>query len=1078
MARNIGATLSLNNGNFFVNMRSAISASNSLKNSLNGTGKATTTFGDKLKSISGIAGSVAKGISIAGVVAATAVGAMVTKSVNSFAEYEQLIGGVETLFKGSADTVKGYADEAYKNAGLSANEYMSTVTSFSASLINSMGGDTATAAARANMAIEDMSDNANKMGTNMDSVMQTYQSISRGNYAMLDNLKLGYGGTKTEMERLITDAERMRAEMGQPIDYDISSFSDVVSAIHDIQTSMGITGTTSKEAATTITGSLNMLKASWNNTLTALTVGGDIFDTSINNLVTSALTFGKNVLPAIEKALGGVGNLVTGLAPIIAAELPNMVSTVLPSLVSAAGSLVSGVSSQIPAIAGALISSVPAVFDGLSGILGESGVTQIKSAFENLKNSISSVFSGIDTSTISNLAGSILPTLSGALAFATNTASGLITVVSTLSPVIAGVTGAVIVYKAAVTAMNVIEGIRNGLIAFSAVMTGTQAAAFAPLTTATIVQIAATSALNVVTSAFGAIMTFVTSPIGLVVIAIGAVIAIGVLLYKHWDTVKAWAGNLWNGIKNIFNGIKNTISNMWNGVKNTASNVWNGIKGIVSDKLNNIKSAYDEHGGGLKDAAAAVMTGVKEYYTIGYDAINKLTGGKLGQVVDNVKGKLAPMVGAVKEKLSGVKDTFSNGFKNAVDFVKTSYNEGALKPVVDKMISAFNNVKTAISNKFNGIKESVGSKLQDIGSVAVNIKDSIAEKFSDVKSAIVEKFTSIKTMVASVLAPMKDAVASIITGIKTVISIIIDGIKTHITNTANIIKTTVMNIVNGIKQNFTQFVTSIQTVFVNIKTAVMTVFEGIKTAFSGVIQVIVGIFTLNTETIKNGVQSIKDGIAMAFEGAKQIVLNVWIAITSSASLVWNNIKTLVSGVIMGVRMQIQNIQSTVAGVFSSVWSTISSTFENVKSKVVTTFENIKTTIKNAIEKVKSFFKFEWSLPKLKLPHFTISGSFSLNPPSVPSLGIEWYAKGGIMKRPTIFGMNGFNAMVGGERGAEAVLPLDMLWSKLAQILSPQSTTAKPSVNNYVYVTVNSGNADDDTIANTVARKIVEAIENM
>lgn len=805
MARNIGATLSLNNGNFFTNMKSAITASSKLKVSLDGTGKATSILGDTMQSVSGVVMNVAKGITIAGATAATAVGAMVTKSVNSFAEYEQLIGGVETLFKSSAETVKGYANEAYKNAGLSANEYMSTVTSFSASLINSMGGDTEAAAARANMAINDMSNNANKMGSNMDTIMQTYQSISRGNYGMLDNLKLGYGGTKTEMERLIADAERMRAEIGKPIDYDISSFSDVVSAIHDIQTSMGITGTTSKEAATTISGSLSMLKASWNNTLTALTVGGEMFDNSIDNLVTSAMTFGKNIIPAIEGALSGVGHLVTGLAPVIAAELPNMVSTVLPSLVSAAGSLVSGIASQIPAIAGAVLASVSAVLDGMTGMLGESSVGKLKTAFDNLKNSISTALSGIDTSVISNLASGIIPSLCGALSLAMNTASGLISVASTLSPVIAGVAGAVTAYKIAVAAANVVEGIRNGLIAFSAVMTGTQAAAFAPLTTATIAQIAATQALNVVTGAFSAIMTFVTSPIGLVVIAIGAVIAIGVALYKHWDTVKAFAMGLWNNIKNIFEGIKNAISNAWNSVKEKTSAVWGGIKNVVSSKLNNIKNAYNEHGGGLKGIVAGYMTALKEYYTIGYDAINALTGGKLGQEVESAKAKLAPMVNAVKEKLTGIKDAFGNAFSNAVNFVKTSYNEGALKPVVDKLVTAFNNIKTAVAEKFNGIKEAVSSKLAAVGEAASGIKDKIAEKFTAVKDAVVQKFTGIKDGVVSMLSPLGDAVGSIVTGIKTVVSTIIDGIKSYITNTVQNIQTTVINIANGVKQNFITF---------------------------------------------------------------------------------------------------------------------------------------------------------------------------------------------------------------------------------------------------------------------------------
>lgn len=222
----------------------------------------------------------------------------------------------------------------------------------------------------------------------------------------------------------------------------------------------------------------------------------------------------------------------------------------------------------------------------------------------------------------------------------------------------------------------------------------------------------------------------------------------------------------------------------------------------------------------------------------------------------------------------------------------------------------------------------------------------------------------------------------------------------------------------------------------------------------------------------------KDGFMTIFEGIKSVVLNVWTAITSAASLAWNNITTVVTGVISGMKTQINTVKTTVTTVFSSVWNTISNTFNKVKTKVVTIFENVKTTIKNAIDKIKGFFNFEWKLPSIKLPHFSITGEFSLNPPSVPSIGVEWYAKGGILNRPTLFGMNGSNAMVGGEAGAEAVLPLDLLWTKLAEILKPQPSDDKPNVNNYVYVTVKSDNADDDALANTIAEKVVRAVENM
>lgn len=287
---------------------------------------------------------------------AAGVATIVTKSVMSFADYEQLVGGVETLFKDSGGTVQKYAQNAYKTAGLSANEYMSTVTSFSASLIQSLGGDTKKSADYANMAITDMADNANKMGTDMGAIQDAYQGFAKQNYTMLDNLKLGYGGTQKEMERLLKDAEKITG-----IKYDITSFADIVSAIHVIQTEYGITGTTAKEAGDTILGSFASMKAAWGNALTALILGGDDFDRCVDNLVDSAKTFGKNVMPAITKALEGVGSLITELAPIVEAELPGIIDTLLPPLIKAATSLVKALIIALPDIISTLVAELPAV---------------------------------------------------------------------------------------------------------------------------------------------------------------------------------------------------------------------------------------------------------------------------------------------------------------------------------------------------------------------------------------------------------------------------------------------------------------------------------------------------------------------------------------------------------------------------------------------------------------------------------------------------------------------------------------------------------------------------------------------
>lgn len=303
-----------------------------------------------LGKLGSIAGTAMKGVSVAVGAAATAIGGLVTASVNAYAEYEQLVGGVDTLFKNSSQKLQSYADEAYKTAGMSANEYMSTVTSFSASLLQSLGGDTEKAADYANQAVIDMSDNANKMGTSMELIQNAYQGFAKQNYTMLDNLKLGYGGTKEEMERLLEDASKISG-----IKYDISSFADVTQAIHVMQESMGIAGTTSKEASTTIQGSLISVKGAWENLLVGISSSDADWEKLINNLVETVSTAMDNMLPVVKSALIGVSALVRDLFPSIAAEIPALISEILPELVetgiSVVNSLLTGMQQNLPALA-------------------------------------------------------------------------------------------------------------------------------------------------------------------------------------------------------------------------------------------------------------------------------------------------------------------------------------------------------------------------------------------------------------------------------------------------------------------------------------------------------------------------------------------------------------------------------------------------------------------------------------------------------------------------------------------------------------------------------------------------------
>lgn len=312
--------------------------------------------------------------------AATGIAALTKNALNNYAEYEQLVGGVDTLFKDSSAKVQEYAANAYKTAGLSANEYMDTVTSFSASLLQSLGGDTEAAADMANVAITDMADNANKMGTDMASIQNAYQGIAKQNYTMLDNLKLGYGGTKEEMQRLINHANELNASQGKYTDYSIESYADIVSAIHDVQVEMGIYGTTAKEASTTIQGSVSSMKSAWGNLLVGIADDNADFKALTEQFVDSLVTVGENIIPRINVILGGISQLVTSasttIIPMVITTITDNLPALLQSAVALVGALGQGIIDSLPAItqaaidilfslANGLIENLPTLIDGI-----------------------------------------------------------------------------------------------------------------------------------------------------------------------------------------------------------------------------------------------------------------------------------------------------------------------------------------------------------------------------------------------------------------------------------------------------------------------------------------------------------------------------------------------------------------------------------------------------------------------------------------------------------------------------------------------------------------------------------------
>lgn len=696
--------MNLNASGFARGIKSVIGSVKNMNESMKDATNSASKMSSVMKGIGSSAIKVGKGLAVAGAAAATAVTALVSKSVGAFSDYEQLTGGVETLFGAGGRSVEEYAqsvgksvsdiqgkydslmsaqnvvlenaNKAYMTAGMSANEYMDTVTGFSASLISSLGGDTNKAADYANSALVDMSDNANKMGTDMESIKNAYQGFAKQNYTMLDNLKLGYGGTQEEMKRLLSDAEKLTGQR-----YDISSFADITQAIHAIQTQMDITGTTAKEASTTISGSWGSLKAAFQNVLVGLTTGGDMFDQSLDALINTAVTFGQNIIPAIKGALSGIGYLIEGLAPVIGETIPPLINDLAPTLANSAVSLISS-------LVNGLTQNATQFSECLSNMIIVA-VAGISTVVPQLLDAASKIVSNL----MQGLTNSMPQIVNGAVTLVEGLVNGLVNNIPLL------IMGAV----------QLVASLANGLIA----------------NLPRIIDAGVNLITGIVSASYSMMPQIIQNGMQLVVnLAVGLVRAIPQLIAAlpriTGAIVKGFKSVNWFDlglqlIKSIWEGIKSIGSEMWNGVKEKTSELWGGVKNVVSEKLNNIKSAYDAHGGGLKGATFAAIEGVKEYYRTGYDAINQLTGGKLGEVVNAVGEKMEVVKGKFSEAFGNVKNTVMTIFEN----IKNGITE-KISAAVNKVKEIFGSIADKVSDVWGKIKGIIKApKIVQKGTVSI-----------------------------------------------------------------------------------------------------------------------------------------------------------------------------------------------------------------------------------------------------------------------------------------------------------------------------------------------------------------------
>lgn len=522
----------------------------------------------KLKNIfSKIGGFAVKAGKVAGagiIAGSTALAGLTKVALGQYAEYEQLVGGIETLFGNSSSKMIEYANNAYMTAGMSANEYMDTVTSFSASLIASLDGDTAKATEYANMAITDMSDNANKMGTSIDMIQNAYQGFAKQNYTMLDNLKLGYGGTREEMQRLIDDANRINAENGKSTQYQIDNYADMVDAIHTVQTEMGITGTTSKEASQTISGSVNMMKGAWQNFLTGIGDENADFGALVDNLVNSVITVGDNIVPRLQII---IPKLVDGLVAVISKignMLPPLISTLIPAIIQGGTKLIQAIITLLPMLINMIIAMLPEIINGILQLIN-AVVQALPSLISTIIQALPQLINIIMQGLISNL-----PSIIGGLIML------FVAIVEALPTIIA-----ILVQSIPMIIQLILTAVIDNL----------------PIIIQALIQLVGA----IVTALPQIILALITAIPGVIMAILGAFASLpGRLIQGAMHMVIGIKNVIVNTFTNIITIVKTAFLN----IKSIAVNVWNGIKNAIITPVNiaknAVKSAIDKMKGFFK----------------------------------------------------------------------------------------------------------------------------------------------------------------------------------------------------------------------------------------------------------------------------------------------------------------------------------------------------------------------------------------------------------------------------------------------------------------------------------------------
>ena len=816
------------------------------------------------------------------VIAAAGIGKALSAAISEGAALQQSLGGIETLFKGSADKVKGYANEAYKTTGLSANAYMENVTGFSASLLQSLGGDTNKAAETANMAMIDMSDNANKMGTSMESIQMAYQGFAKQNYTMLDNLKLGYGGTKQEMQRLLADAEKLTG-----VKYDINNLSDVYSAIHAIQENLDITGTTAKEAASTFSGSFESMKAAAQNVLGKLALGENILPSLHALLKTTSTFLFDNFLPM-------VGNIFSGLGLVLTEGISQIASQLFGDAFGSA------VFDQLSRVTGIFETFFDMIFGSLSkqdniDILNTIGFSEetatqivniadnIRVTFENIGSAIGDVIGivgdfvgdllGIkDGEQGINLLGTAFESVTNFIRKASENFSKFTKwlkdspiALDLLKSAVVGITSAWAGYKAVMTVIKGIEVIRNATLSITNGLMLAQFVRTGALTTAEAANAAATMGASGAFGIFNAVLA--ANPIGLIVTAVAALTAALVWFFtqtetgqKIWSSFVDWIKQAWQGIADFFVGL-------WSGISEGASTLWDGVVTTWNAYVESLKAMWNAVVTFFSDLWESIKEAASTAWTLITTAVM--------MVVQPFIDGFMNIWNNISDGLTQVWEGIKMIFEGAWEFIKSIFL-GAILIIIDLVTGNFDQLGVDLSLIWEGIKNGISL-----------IWEGIKTYFSGVVDVIVGYATGVFENFSNVLSTTWEF-------IKAAASMAWEWIKTTVSNL-------ITGLIQGAQNLWNNFVSFLSSLWENIKLTASAAWAGLKSLVLGFINGLVSGAQTAWNNMKQAVSDLVTKITNIFNGIKNINL-------------WEAGKAILNGFLGGLKSAWEGVTNFVGGI--------------------------------------------------------------------------------------------------------------------------------------------------------------------